>query len=223
MAINVTKPTANKPDFNPLLANRAEPSTPKKNTGYIVNEPLPSGHFNWLMYSISLWITYFDTCLDALLAYPGMFQGGPEQVVANKYIGPEDDGKIFFVDPSAGNTLTEDDEEMWGIFSGDPDFFPPGSDIAFASTSMYGLWFVLPDPGEVEAGFKFTIKDHKGLLSETTPITLIGGKIAFMTWQGVRVEGNGGFYESEFGPATRFITPRGSWTLIFDGDEWYFI
>lgn len=217
-----TKPSLNKPNWNPPTEATIEPSGSKKLTGHVYQEPLPAKAWNWLLKSISAWITYFEEVTDEIVGQKGV---AAQHIVTDKnvYITPEMDGVILLLDPTKGNSLpTEMTQPYYDIFSGDPDAFPPGSDIAFNSTNMYGQWVVLPDQGEVPAGFKFTIKDTTGLCSEMLPITLVGGKIDFMTWQQVPVGGTGGMYETQFGPQ-RLAAPYGQWTLVYDGLEWQFI
>lgn len=62
-----TKPTANKPDW--VLSTpsaREEPSAGKKVLGWIFNEPYPEKNANWLWYSVSVWMNYFELAIDEL-------------------------------------------------------------------------------------------------------------------------------------------------------------
>lgn len=93
----VTKPTENKPEFlvtDP--ADRVEPSGSKKSAGYDPNEPLPAQSFNWLLYSISLWIAYLEDKTDVQGA--GVGSVGFEYVNDPTAIDNEDDGKTFLSD-----------------------------------------------------------------------------------------------------------------------------
>lgn len=88
------RPTINKPDwFVTDPAKLVEPSGSKKNTGWSPAEPHPAQNENWLMYSISLWLEYLDTI--------GAKQS--EVVDATRAINEDDNGRIIFIDSTAGS------------------------------------------------------------------------------------------------------------------------
>lgn len=55
-----TRPTEALPDWV-ATGNRTEPDGSRKSSGHAAGEPLPAQHWNWLLYSISLWFTYLTT------------------------------------------------------------------------------------------------------------------------------------------------------------------
>jgi len=64
-----SKPTETLPlwtDGDP--AKQIEPSSGKKETGWILAEKPPFQWFNWLLYSIGLWLSYFEDTTDQLKA-----------------------------------------------------------------------------------------------------------------------------------------------------------
>jgi len=101
-----TRPTEALPDF--YIAdpdNRTEPSGSKKTQGYSVQEPLPSQSFNWILYSISLWLKYVLDAVDG--AGIGFGSLGDVNVNTNRNITNADDGKVIVLDSSGGSfTLT---------------------------------------------------------------------------------------------------------------------
>ena len=63
------KPTVSKidwvPNADPLKIS--EPSGSKKAQGWSPNEPLPAQQENWILYSLSQWIKYFEEATDSLV------------------------------------------------------------------------------------------------------------------------------------------------------------
>ncbi len=86
-----TRPTAALPDWNPAAPDRVEPDGSRKGTGYAPLEPLPAQSFNWLFYSVSVWLTY-------LIA----FWRTKTAVATTLAITPAHDGAILHVTTAAG-------------------------------------------------------------------------------------------------------------------------
>ena len=95
------QPTENLPNWNPTNpSDRVEPSGSKKLQGYMPEEPLPAQHFNWLLYSISLWLQYLvDT---ATVIGFGLAGQGDVSVNTTRPITATDDGKVLVLDSSSG-------------------------------------------------------------------------------------------------------------------------
>lgn len=122
-----------------------------------------------------------------------------EALSANKIFTQADDGKIFIVDSSAGNTQPLDPDFGW----------------------FENMLFFLPDLGDVKKGWKITIKDKNGVF-RLKPVYCFGGKQDFIDGTPVIFENCPNFdelpnrwYDLEVG--------FGSWTFVFDGVGYYIL
>jgi len=102
-----TKPTENLPDWDVTNAPDAiEPSGSKKSNGYVPLEPFPAQHLNWLLSSISYWLTYLVSLTDVLQISFGVASTGTVDVNAPVTLNHTDhEGKVLVIDNS-GNNVT---------------------------------------------------------------------------------------------------------------------
>jgi hypothetical protein len=91
-----TKPTENLPGWAPAdSGKRVEPDGSRKTTGYSPLEAFPSQVFNWLLYSISLWLQYIANFLA----------NENRTLTATGSIVTDDNAKTVFINSSAGAAM----------------------------------------------------------------------------------------------------------------------
>lgn len=113
--------TVGNPNFGTITI---EPTAPKKETGWGINERPPRETMNWLFYNVHEWIEYFETTTDSLLgidaAYDAVVGVNGTHATINDLMADGDIANIKRVLVTTPQTLTTtqviDQDDMEFIF-----------------------------------------------------------------------------------------------------------